>query len=372
MFGKKIFRVLILVLFILPQNVQGAKQGEDFNPGEMIIDHILDSHEWHIATFRGKHISVPLPILLIHNGKFYAFLSSKFHHGYSDYKGFRWMQDGEHKGKIVHVDSRGDISSKLPIDISITKNVFSLLFAAVILFFMFMSVSKAYKRRGTQQAPKGLQNMIEPIILFVRDDIVKPMMPEKYVDRYLPYLLTLFFFILFLNLLGLIPFFPGGANVTGNIAVTGGLAVLTFLVTTFSGKRAYFRELVDYPGTPWWVKFPIPLMPLIEIMSVFIKPIVLMIRLMANMMAGHIIILGFVSIIFIFGNINPALGFGTSILSVVFALFVYGLELIVSFAQAFVFTLLTALYIGFALQEHHEEPHPEPTHSPSEISLKNK
>ena len=355
MFGKKIAFVLILILFVSPLNVKGAGQsGGEFNPGEMIIDHILDSHEWHIATFRGKHISVPLPILLIHEGKFYAFMSTKFHHGYSDYKGFRWMQSGEHKGKIVRVDSQGNILPKLPIDISITKNVFSLLLAAIFLFFMFMSISKAYKRRGTQQAPSGLQNMIEPIILFVRDDVAKPMMPEKYVDRYLPYLLTLFFFILFLNLLGLIPIFPGGANVTGNIGVTAALAILTFLITTFSGKRAYFREMVDYPGAPWWVKFPIPLMPLIEIMGVFIKPVVLMIRLMANMMAGHIIILGFVAIIFIFGNTNPALGFGTSIFTIAFALFVCCLELIVSFAQAFVFTLLTALYIGFAVQEHHE------------------
>jgi F-type H+-transporting ATPase subunit a len=354
MFGKKIFLAVVVVLLTLPQNVRGAGNSEEFNPGEMIIGHILDYHEWHIATVGETHITVPLPILLIHDGKFHAFMSSKFHHGHADYKGFRLMQDGEHKGKIVHVDSRGNISSKLPIDLSITKNVFSLLFTAIILLFIVLSVAKAYNKRGSNQAPKGLQNLIEPIILFVRDDIAKPMIPAKYVDKYLPYLLTLFFFILFLNLLGLIPVFPGGANVTGSISVAATLAVLTFIITTFSGKRAYFREMVDYPGAPWWVKFPVPLMPVIEIMSMFIKPIVLMIRLMANMMAGHIMILGLVAIIFVFGSINPALGFGTSILTVVFSLFVYALELIVSFVQAFVFTLLTALYIGFALQEHHE------------------
>ena len=359
MFGKKIFWILISILFILPLNVQASQvDGAEFDPGEMIIDHIMDNHEWHLATFGNTHITVPLPILLIYEGKLYAFMSSKFHHGHSDYQGFRWMQSGEHKGKIVCVDSRGNVSPKLPIDISITKNVFSLLFSAIFLFFMFMSISKAYKRRGTQQAPSGLQNMIEPIILFIRDDVVKPMIPEKSVDKYLPYLLTLFFFILFLNLLGLIPVFPGGANVTGNIGVTAALAILTFLVTIFSGKRSYFSHLVNYPGAPWWVKFPLPLMPLIEIMSMFIKPIVLMIRLMANMMAGHIIVLGFVAIIFIFGNMNPMLGFGTSILSVAFSLFVMCLELVVSFVQAFVFTLLTALYIGSALQEHHEHHEP--------------
>jgi F-type H+-transporting ATPase subunit a len=362
MLKKNPLWILIPILFVLPLNVQASQHDAEFNPGEMIIDHILDNHEWHIASFGNTHIAIPLPILLIHDGNFYAFMSSRFRHGYSEYKGFRLVQSGEHKGKIVHIDSQGHISSKLPIDLSITKNVFSILFAAIVLFLVFMSISKAYKRRGTQQAPKGLQNMIEPVILFVRDDVAKPMIPEKYVDKYLPYLLTLFFFVLFLNLLGLIPFFPGGANVTGNISVAGGLALLTFLVTTFSGKRAYFRELVDYPGAPWWVKFPFPLMPIIEILSMFIKPIVLMIRLMANLMAGHIIILGFVAIIFIFGNINPVLGFGTSILSIVFALFVYCLEIVVSFVQAFVFTLLTALYIGSALQEHHE-PQPESKHN---------
>jgi F-type H+-transporting ATPase subunit a len=352
MFSKKFFWILIFTIVIFPLN---AKEVEGkFNPGELIIGHILDNHEWHIATIGKTHITIPLPILLIHDGKFHAFMSSKFHHGHSDYRGFRWVQDGNNKGKIVHVNSQGTMSPNLPIDLSITKNVFSLLFAAVVLFFLFMSIAKAYKRRGTQQAPTGFQNLIEPIILFVRDDVAKPMMPEKYANRYLPYLLTLFFFILFLNLLGLIPIFPGGANVTGSISVTGALAVLTFIITTVSGKRAYFRELVDYPGAPWWVKFPVPLMPFIEIMNMFIKPLVLMVRLMANMMAGHIIILGFVGIIFIFGAMHPALGYGTSLLSILFALFVMCLELIVSFVQAFVFTLLTALYIGSALQEHHE------------------
>jgi len=326
---------------------------EEFAVGDMIFEHILDNHEWHIMTVGQTHVTIPLPILLIYEGKFYAFLSSVFHHGHADYRGFRWMQDGEYKNKIVHVNPSGEISPKLPIDLSITKNVFSILFAALLLFFIFMKVAKAYKTRGSHQAPTGLQNMLEPIIMFVRDDIAKVMIPAKSVDRYLPYLLTLFFFILCCNLLGLVPFFPGGANVTGNIAVTGVLAVLTFLITTFSGKRAYFRELVDYPGAPWWMKFPIPLMPVIEIMGIFTKPIVLMIRLFANMMAGHIIILGFVGIIFVFGKINVGLGYGSSILSIAFALFVSALELIVAFIQAFVFTLLTSLYIGTAVQEHH-------------------
>jgi F-type H+-transporting ATPase subunit a len=263
------------------------------------------------------------------------------------------MLEGEYKNKIVHIAPSGTISEKLPIDLSMTKNVVSILFAAILLFVVFWGVSKSCKKRGAYQAPTGLQNMLEPIILFVRDDVAKVGLPAKSVDRYLPYLLTAFFFILFCNLLGLMPFFPGGANVTGNIAVTLVLAVLTFLIVNFSGKRAYFRELVDDPNAPWWMKFPIPLLPIVEIMGVFTKPIVLMIRLFANMMAGHIIILGFVSLIFIIGNMNVALGYTSAPLSIVFALFISALELIVSFVQAFVFTLLTSIYIGAAVKEHH-------------------
>ncbi|MCL2683463.1 MAG: F0F1 ATP synthase subunit A [Bacteroidales bacterium] len=363
MFGRKIFWLLILMFATLRLNaneplidplVDEILNEEEFAVERMIFKHILDNHEWHIMTVGKTHVTVPLPILLIHNGKFHAFMSSKFHHGHSDYRGFRWVKNGEYKNKIVHINSSGEISPKLPIDLSITKNVFSILFTALLLFFIFINVAKAYKKRGAHQAPVGLQSILEPVILFVRDDIAKSTMPVKYIDRYLPYLLTLFFFILFCNLLGLMPFFPGGANVTGNIAVTMVLAVLTFLITTFSGKRAYFRELINFPGAPWWMKFPLPLMPAIEIMGVFTKPLVLMIRLFANMMAGHVVILGFVGLIFVFGKLNVGLGYGTSIFSVAFAIFVMALELIVAFVQAFVFTLLTSLYIGSALQEHHE------------------
>ncbi|MDR2906650.1 MAG: F0F1 ATP synthase subunit A [Bacteroidales bacterium] len=344
--------ILILVAFCLNARA-AAHEKEKFDAGSLIIEHILDNHEWHIIEIGEKPISIPLPILLIYDGRLYAFMSSKFHHGHSDYQGFRLMLEGDYKGKIVHIEPSGEISAKQPIDLSMTKNVVSILMSAVLLAVIFISVSRTSRKRGSNQAPKGLQNMLEPIIIFVRDDIAKVGLPAKYVDRYLPYLLTLFFFILVCNLLGLIPFFPGGANVTGNIAVTFVLAMLTFIITTFSGKRAYFRELVDYPNAPWWVKIPIPLMPAIEIMSLFTKPLVLMIRLFANIMAGHIMILGFITIIFIIGQLNMYLGYGTSLVSMAFGLFISGLELIVAFVQAFVFTLLTSMYIGAAVQEHH-------------------
>ncbi len=169
----------------------------------------------------------------------------------------------------------------------------------------------------------------------------------------MPFLLTVFFFIILNNLLGIIPFFPGGANVTGNIGVTGVLAAFTFIITTFSGNKNYWLHIVNAPGVPWWLKIPIPLMPLVEIMGVFTKPFVLMVRLFANISAGHIIILGFISLIFIFGEINAGAGYGVAVVSVAFSIFMDVLELLVAFIQAYVFTLLSALYFGMATEESH-------------------
>lgn len=219
------------------------------------------------------------------------------------------------------------------------------------MVFVFISVANSYKKRKGK-APKGIQSFVEPIIIFIRDDIAKASIGEKY-EKYLPFLLTVFFFILINNLLGLIPFFPGGANITGNIGVTGVLALFTFIITSFSGNKAYWMHLVNAPGVPWWLKLPIPLMPIVEIMGVFTKPFVLMVRLFANITAGHIIILGFISLIFIFGNISEGLGYGVSIVSVGFSIFMGILELLVAFIQAYVFTLLSALYFGMATEEHH-------------------
>jgi len=201
--------------------------------------------------------------------------------------------------------------------------------------------------------------MLEFVIIFIRDDVVKPSIGEKY-EKYMPYLLTLFFFIFFSNLLGLIPFFPGGANLTGNIAITMVLALFTFAITTFSGNKSYWLHIINTPGVPWWLKIPIPLMPIVEIIGVFTKPFVLMVRLFANISAGHIIVLGFIALIFIFGQINIGIGFGASIISVAFSVFMGFLELLVAFLQAYVFTLLSSLYFGMASEKH--EHHKEQTH----------
>jgi F-type H+-transporting ATPase subunit a len=318
-----------------------------FNPGTMIVEHVIDAHEWHIMTIGHRHVSLPLPVILYHSGKLDIFMSSEFQHGHESYRGYKLETAGENKGKIVM-----EVSGEIPLDLSITKNVAAMLISMLLICIIFISIGRSYTRRKSQ-APKGIQSLIEPLILFIRDDVVKASIGEKRYEKYLPYLLTLFFFIFFNNLLGLVPFFPGGANLTGNIAVTMVMALFTFVITSFSGNKGYWIHIINTPGVPWWLKIPVPLMPIVELMGVFTKPFVLMVRLFANITAGHIIVLGFMSLIFIFGNISPAIGYGVSIVSVAFAVFMGLLELLVAFIQAYVFTLLSSLYFGMATEEHH-------------------
>ena len=226
-----------------------------------------------------------------------------------------------------------------------------MLLSLILMCLVFISVANTYKKHPNQP-PRGLQAWVEPVILFVRDDIAKPSIGEERHARFMPFLLMLFFFILFNNLMGLIPLFPGGANVTGNIAVTLVLAVITFAITTFSTNKAYWSHLINMPGVPIWLKLPIPLMPFVEIFGVFIKPVVLMIRLFANITGGHII-LGFVCLIFIFGEKNIWLDTVVGPFSYAFMVFMNLLELLVAFLQAYVFTLLAAIYFGMAKVESH-------------------
>jgi len=332
---------------ILKEKHHGDK--EKFAPGEFIMHHIADAYEWHILSYGDYHLNIPLPVILYseHSG-LNVFMSNKLAHAYS-YKGFKISHEGENEGKIIEVVNAEEI---LPLDISITKNVTSLFISVFLLMWIFFSVAKRYKTNPLS-APKGLQSLLEPIILFIRDDVAKSSIGEKKYEKYMPYLLTLFFFIFLNNLLGLVPIFPGGANLTGNIAVTMVMALFTFVITSFSAKKEYWLHIINTPGVPWWLKFPIPLMPIVEIMGVFTKPFVLMIRLFANITAGHIVALGFYSLIFIFAEINIGLGYGVSVLSIIFTIFMSILELLVAFIQAYVFTLLSALYFGMATEEHH-------------------
>lgn len=323
---------------------------EKFEPGPFIMDHILDSYDWHVATIGEKHISIPLPVILYssHSG-FHVFMSSKFHHGHEAYKGFEIAHDGENKGRIIELLEDGTII--VPFDISITKNVAAILFTLIFISWLFISIANKYKRNANQ-APSGIQNAIEPFILFVRDDIARPAIGEKKYERFMPYLLSIFFFIFISNLMGLIPFPPFGANVTGNIAVTFVLALFTFVITTFVGNKYYWKHIFWPDGVPVWLKIP-PIMPLVELIGVFTKPFVLMVRLFANIAAGHIIVLGFFSLIFIFGNMNVGTGYAVSVGSVAFAIFMTMLEFLVAIIQALVFTLLSAIYFGMAVEEHH-------------------
>lgn len=311
---------------------------EAFNAGEMILEHISDAHGWHLWG----HTEIPLPIIIYNTEKgFSIFSSAKFEHGHAAYGGYKL----DH-GKIVHAN-KSDTSSFF--DISITKNVASMIISMIILLLILFAVKRAYTKRE-RQAPKGLQSLLEPLILFMRDEVIKPSVGKHY-ERFVPLLLTIFFFIFANNLLGLIPLIPGGANVTGNIAITLVLAVIVFIVTQFIAKKDYWRHIF-LPDVP---KALYPILIPIEILGVFTKPIVLCLRLFANITAGHIIILGFFSLIFIFGQMAPAGGFGASVFSMAFALFMSLLELLVAFLQAYVFTLLSALYFGMALEEHHHE-----------------
>jgi F-type H+-transporting ATPase subunit a len=326
----------------------GVKEREAFNPGDFLFDHIKDAHDWHIVTIGHKHISIPLPVILYSKSTgLHIFMSGKFEHGHAVYKGFRLETAGDNKNKIFEADG------SMPLDISITKNVAAMFFGLVILFWVFLSIGKAY-RKNPLSPPKGMQSLFEPIIIFLRDELIKPSIGPKY-ERYMPYLLTIFFFIWFNNMLGLVPIPPGGANLTGNIAVTMVLALFTFLITNFSGNLNYWKHIFNTPGVPVWLKLPIPLMPFVETLGLITKPLVLMIRLFANITAGHFIVLGFISLIYIFGEMSTGLAYGVSVVSVAFNVFMTFLELLVAFIQAFVFTFLSSIYIGMAVEEHHEE-----------------
>lgn len=333
---------------------EGAQTEKAFDAGEMIIDHIVDAHEWHILSYNHFHLSIPLPVILLDEGKLVSFSSSHFHHGHEAYRGYKLMTEGKNKGKIVKVSDDGTIDETvgLPLDFSITKNVVSLFISLLLLSFIFISIANRYKKYP-DTAPRGLQSLLEPLILFVRDDIAIPGLGKRNYQRFMPFLLTVFFFIFFNNLLGLIPIFPGGANLTGNIAITMVLAMFTFVITTFIGNKNYWMHIFNAPGVPWWLKFPIPLMPLVEFLGVLTKPFVLMVRLFANITAGHIILLGFMSLIFIFGNMNIVAGYGVSVFSIAFGVFMSLLELLVAFIQAYVFALLSSIYFGMAMEEHH-------------------
>jgi F-type H+-transporting ATPase subunit a len=335
------------------QEVQSSDPGKEkveseapFDASTFIMDHIADSHEWHILTKKnGESVAIYLPVILYSKEKgIDVFISNKLAHG-QVYKGYKLEEEGDLKGKIVAVNEAGQVEEdNLPLDFSVTKTVVGLFFSAFIGLLVFVSLSRSYKRTGISH-PKGIQSFLEPIILFVRDDIAIANIGKHKYEKFMPYLLTVFFFILINNLMGLIPFPPPfGANVTGNIAVTFVLALCTFLITQFSANKNYWRHIFATPGVPFWL---LPVMIPVELIGIISKPFALMIRLFANITAGHIIVLSLVCLIFIFKSL------GVAPVSILFVIFMDCLELLVAFLQAYVFTLLSALFISLAVEEHH-------------------
>ncbi len=327
------------------QHLEGDhKAGEKaFDANEVIFGHVMDAHEFHFLSWQGSdghehHATIPLPVLLYSPQKgFSAFMSSRFEHGHATVDGYKLEGN-----KIVAAEPGVTVY-----DFSLTRNVVQMFIGVILLLWIMTSVARRYKSgQGVTSAPKGLQNAIEPVITFVRDEVAKPNIGHKY-KRYMPLLLTIFFFILINNILGLI---PGSANVTGNIAFTAVMGVIAFLIINFNGGKHYWGHIFN-PPVPFGIKL---IMVPVEILGIITKPIALIARLFANMLAGHIMIICLISLIFIFSSLSKGIGIGFSPVSIAFTVFVYIIEVLVAFIQAFIFTNLTAVFIGQATEEHHQ------------------
>lgn len=325
---------------------------EPFKPADMILGHVVDEHGWHLWG----HTSLPLPIIAYNTERgLSCFSSARFDHGHVAYGGYLL-----HEGKLKATKAADGTHASAEIvdhaltqatyDISITKNVLAMLVSMLLMVVAFLAVAKAYRNNGVR-APKGLlARFVEPVVLFVRDDVAKANIGPGY-ERFLPFLLTVFFFILINNLMGLIPIFPGGANVTGSISIALTLAAFTFALILLNGNKHYWGHILAMPGVP---KLVLLILTPVEILGVFLRPAVLMIRLFANITAGHIIVLSFFALIFIFGEMSQGLGYGVAIFSLMFTVFMTMLELLVAFIQAFVFTFLAAMYFGSAIEGSHD------------------
>lgn len=342
--------ILILAVAFLPLQLRAEDQqgGEELNIPEIVLEHLSDAYEWHIASYEGRHLSIPLPVIIRseNTGQWH------FCTAHSLPEGFYF--DEEHHGKIY--EHMPDGSSVRPWDLSITKTVAQIWIVVALLIVIFLTCARWYKNRDARsEAPKGFVGAIEMLVMTIHDDLIKSSIGEKHYKSYAPYLLTVFFFILGCNLIGLIPIFPGGANVTGNINITFFLALCTMLMINIFANKEYWKEIF-WPEVPLFLKaYPAPIMPVIELFGIFTKPFALMIRLFANMMAGHAVILSFTCVIFLGWSMGVGFGLGLNAFSIVMLLFMNCLELLVAFVQAYVFTMLSAVFIGLAHKEHHEE-----------------
>jgi len=351
-----------------PKPAGGAARTEKdsaaINPSGIILEHIGDAHEFHFWTFRHHIASIPLPVILYSPQKGWsAFMASRFEHGERTYDGYRLLTEeyvaSHHldeklykNGRVVAVNPDGTVDPTVKVyDFSLGRNVVQMLISILILIWIMGSAARKYRKgEGVTSAPSGMQGVIEPIVIFIRDEVGKVNLGDKY-EKYMSLLLTIFFFILINAFLGLI---PGSANVVGNIAFTGALGVLAFIVIMFSTGKHYWLHIIN-PPVPVGVK---PILILVEILGIFTKPFALIIRLFANMISGHIIILSFIILIFVFGAMSTGLGWGTSPFFILMAVFIYMIELLVAFIQAYIFAALTAVFVGLAFESHqHHDDH---------------
>ena len=341
----RLLSVALLIFALVP-----AMAAEGFSAKEVVLEHIKDSHEWHVTDLgEGKSLVIPLPIIVNSSTGWHVFSSSKFEH-HADANGLRQgpyglaiATEGDNAGKIVE-------NGEPVLDLSITKTVAVMFINVIILLACVLLSARWYKKRkASDGAPGGFVGFVEMLVMYVVDEIIKPGVGKGY-EKYTPYLLTCFFFIFTCNVMGLIPFPPGSGNVTGNIAVTFFLAFCTFIVVQFSGNKHYWKDIF-WPDVPTWLKAPIPIIPVIEFVGIFTKPFALMIRLFANIMAGHAIAVAMPCIIFLVATMAAGVFYSMSIVSIVMSIFMMCLECLVCFIQAMVFTLLSSVFIGMAKAE---------------------
>ena len=357
--NRKLKRILCLALLLLA--LTPTATAADFSAKEVVLEHIKDSHEWHVTGEGENSIVIPLPVIVKSSTGWHLFSSSRFEH-HADADGLRHVKadapldvqglaiatEGENAGKIVE-------NGEPVLDLSITKTVAVMFINVALLLCCILLSARWYKKRNSSDpAPGGFVGFVEMLVMYVVEDIIKPGVGKGY-EKYAPYLLTCFFFIFTCNVMGLIPFPPGSGNVTGNIAVTFFLALCTFVVVQFSGNKHYWKEIF-WPDVPTWLKAPVPIIPLIEFVGIFTKPFALMIRLFANIMAGHAIAVAMPCIIFLVASMTAGVFYSMSTVSVLMSIFMMCLECLVCFIQAMVFTLLSSVFIGMAraVPEEHE------------------
>jgi len=352
----KLLLCLALILWTVTPAMANDEEGEKLNISHIVLEHIQDSHEWHVTDIGEKSIIIHLPVIVHSSTGWHVFCSSKFAHE-PDAKGYRMGPDnlaiattGDNEGKIVELTAEGE---KRPFDISITKTVANMFICAIILLLCILLPARWYrKHKASDKAPGGFTGFIEMLVMYVVDDIIKPGVGKGY-EKYCPYLLTCFFFIFTCNIMGLIPFPPGGGNVTGNIAITFFLAFCTFVIVQFSGNKHYWKDIF-WPDVPKALKV-FPLIPAIEFVGIFTKPFALMIRLFANILAGHAIAISLVCIIFLVAKASTGVFVGMSAVSIIMSIFMSTLEVLVCFIQAMVFTMLSSIFIGLARTEPEHE-----------------